>query len=142
MERRLHSHQRLRALIRSRTQTLVLFSKLAALRPFRPSRAVQNRLRVFCQALTDYIATAHFLLYRFVEDGTERRQGMRGVAQDVYPRIVDTTSAILTFVDSYASGEQRPNLSNLAEDLARLGEVLAERILLEDKLVDMYMQGE
>jgi len=140
-ERRLDSHRKLKALLQARTDALVSFSRLAAMRPFRPHPAVRRMLHEFCRSLADYVEAAHGLLYRFHERGAEKRQDVREVADCVYPRIADTTRRILRFTEIYDSGERSDNLSQLAEDLSGLGELLADRILMEDKLLDVHMRG-
>lgn len=138
-ERRLDSHQKLKELVRARTHALVSFSKLASMRPFRPNQAVRRMLCEFCEALTAYTGAGHGLLYRFVEEGIEKRQEVRVVAERTYPRIAETTARMLRFIDAYGCTERCGNLSQLAEDLSELGEFLADRILLEDKLLDLYL---
>ena len=130
-ERRAQSLDRLRSLVRTRTETLSLFSELASKRPFKPEPVVQELLQTFCEALVDYTASAHFQLYRFIQDGSERRRDVLQAAQDVYDQIAETTGQILDFNDKYDCED----LSALAEDLSRLGEVLADRINLEDRII-------
>jgi len=134
-ERRAQSLDRLRSLVRTRTETLSLFSELASKRPFKPEPVVQELLQTFCEALVDYTASAHFQLYRFIQDGSERRRDVLQAAQDVYDQIAETTGQILDFNDKYDCEDHCDNLSALAEDLSRLGEVLADRINLEDRII-------
>ncbi len=134
-ERRNDSHDRLHTLLDTRKETLSLYNQLAGLRPFKPDRESQLMLQEFCEALVDYTATAHFQLYRFIEEGTERRETVREHAARVYPRIEKTTQFILDFNDKYDCDDHCDNLSGLADDLSALGEVLADRITMEDQLL-------
>ncbi len=138
-ERRAAAQDRLRHLMRERTRTLALFSGLAAMRPFKPGREVHHALREFCEALVDYTASAHFLIYRFLAEGVERRSSLQAFGEAVYPRILATTERIVAFNDAYAAGEHCADLRSLASDLSELGEVLADRILLEDRIIDTYL---
>jgi len=142
LERRADSLSQLRALLESRTETLVLFSQLAGFRPFQPRLEVQHLLQDFCESLVDYTASAHFQLYRFIEDGTERRSNMQEIAEVIYPRIISFTQQILVFNDKYENDANCKDLSSLDGDLSALGELLAERIQEEDKLITMFAETE
>ena len=90
-ERRVSSQDRLNTLLESRTETLALLNQLAGLRPFNPDQEVQLLLEEFCEALVDYTASAHFQLYRFIDEGTERRANLKQISDQVYPNIAETT---------------------------------------------------
>lgn len=134
-ERRYAAKTKLNTLMVSRTETLSLFSGLAALRPFKPDREIQMALQEFCEALVDYTASAHFQLYRFIDEGTERRTKVLNIAQQVYPNIADTTQQILDFNEKYDCEEHCGDLAELDQDMSRLGEILADRILYEDQII-------
>lgn len=138
-DRRSRSREKLATLVRTRTETLALYSELANQRPFEPDEVTAEAVQEFCQALIDYTASAHFQLYRYISDRLERRAPVLSVADQVYPRIIQTTDVILRFNDKYEdadlmNGEQRL-LELLDNDLSHLGEVLAERIQLEDRVI-------
>lgn len=135
-ERRYAAKTKLNTLMGSRTETLTLYNQLAGLRPFKPDQEVQMALQEFCEALVDYTASAHFQLYRFLDEGTERRIKVLDVAQQVYPNIADTTQQILDFNEKYDCEENCHDLSELDKDLSNLGEILADRILYEDQVID------
>ncbi|MBI3563345.1 MAG: Rsd/AlgQ family anti-sigma factor [Gammaproteobacteria bacterium] len=135
-ERRSDAQDRLKTLLASRTQTLTLFSQLVGIRPFSADPALQGLLQEFCEALVDYTASAHFQLYRFIDDGTERRARVKTVAAQVYPRIVDSTQLILDFNEKYDCEDcTTADYSQLDQDLSQLGELLADRISHEDQVI-------
>lgn len=141
-ERRVDSHSHLHTLLETRKESLSLFNQLAEMRPFSPDRESQLLLQEFCEAIVDYTASAHFQLYRFIEDGTERRSDISKLAANVYPQITDVTKIILAFNEKYDDSDDKSNdLSELSDDLSQLGEVLADRILLEDQLINLLMVG-
>ncbi len=140
VERRSNSIDKLQTLLQTRNQTLALLNQLAAMRPFNPEEGVQGLLQEFCESLVDYTASAHFQLYRFIEDGTERRTDVKNLANQVYPRISSTTQSILDFNEKYEDENQFGDLKNLDRDLSRLGEALADRITEEDKIIEVLMQ--
>ena len=140
-ERRFAAQTRYSTLLESRTATLSLYSQLASLRPFKPDQDSQLALQEFCEALVDYTASAHFQLYRFIDEGTERRGNVMETADQVYPAIAQTTQDILDFNEKYDCEDHCNNLSHLDEDLSRLGEILADRILYEDQIIAALSVG-
>ncbi|MDT8386432.1 MAG: Rsd/AlgQ family anti-sigma factor [Thiogranum sp.] len=138
-DRRGRSREKLATLVKTRSQTLSLFTALANQRPFEPDEETNEALQEFCQALIDYAASAHFQLYRFFADKLERRTPVVDIADKVYPRIIRTTDMILRFNDKYEdvtlSSSDEDVLVLLDADLSSLGETLAERIQLEDQVI-------
>jgi len=139
-DRRAGSAKTLDTLVATRSETLVLLNELAGMRPFTPSPEVTDLLQEFCEALVDYAAAAHFQLYQYFESGNERRQAVIEIADEVYPKIMKTTAAILQFNDTYDSEERCKTLEKLDDDLSVLGEILADRITLEDMIIAAMTQ--
>jgi len=136
VERRSQSHNLIRDLIHTRTSMLALYSKLAAQKPFTElDDPVLELLEEFCEVLVDYTAQAHFSLYRFIEEKMEKRKSVLDIADKVYPRIFDSTQLIVDFNDRYDDFSNTSLVQQLENDLSQLGEVLAERIDLEDQLI-------
>jgi len=135
IERRAQSHKEIDALVESRNDTLTLLGELASKQPFSPEHNTQTLLQNFCESLIDYTASAHFQLYRHLDEDRERRGPVLNVAGEVYPRISEITQSILDFNDKYDCEDHCDNLSGLADDLSHLGEQLADRIELEDRII-------
>ncbi len=143
VERRAQSHQSIREVVLARTETLSLYQQLASMRPFEPEQTVQDTLDRFCQALVDYAAGTHFQLYRRIEENIERRTPVLRLAGKIYPRVLHTTEVILEFNDRYDPTQpcEDMDLERLSRDLSQLGEALAERIDLEDRLIHTLTQS-
>jgi len=135
VDRRTKSRDRLDGLVQSRTETLSLLTELAGRQPFTADPEIERALRRFCEALIDYTASAHFQLYRYLADNRERRQSVLTMADRIYPRIVETTDVILRFNDKYEAMSLDISVKFLAADLSNLGECLADRIQLEDRII-------
>ncbi len=135
VERRTGTRELVDKLMAERTQMLVLFCRCAGLEPYNERAPVAKVVQEFCQVLVDYIAAGHFALYDRVLNGTERRQEVLRLAEGLYPRIAATTEAAVAFNDKYDCGDPCRDLETLAADLSRLGEELAARIELEDRLI-------
>jgi len=127
-------------LVGSRTEMLTLFTELASMKPYTGSNAADAAevLQEFCQSLVDYAANAHFQLYRYFAENNERRKEIYDVAEGIYPSVLEITNLILDFNDKYDCGDHCSQLTSLEDDLSRLGEVLADRIELEDKLIGAF----
>ena len=138
IDRRSSSLSKLNTLMETRTETLTLFSQLAGMRPFQPNKELQLMLQEFCETLVDYTANAHFQLYRFIEEDAERRTEVRKIAEKIYPEIAASTRFILDFNEKYDCEDHCDNLSMLEQDLSKLGEVLADRITLEDQIITTF----
>ena len=125
-------------LLRKRQAMLVAFNRLVALKPFAKPIPVGFQLQQFCQMLMDYVALGHFEVYQCLEDqgvaGDRYSRGKRLVKQ-LYPRIARTTRTAVAFNDLYDSKESRRTFSMLGDELSALGEQLADRIELEDRLI-------
>ena len=136
VDRRQKSREKLDALVASRTETLSLLTDLAKRQPFSPDPTMEKALRRFCEALIDYTASAHFQLYRYLADNRERRKSVLDIADELYPRIVETTDIILRFNDKYESMSLDNSVEFLAIDLSNLGECIADRIQYEDRVIN------
>ena len=136
--KRRRSMTMIQRLVGSRTEMLSLYTLLASRKPFNEAADAQMLLQEFCQALIDYTANAHFQLYRYFAEKNERRQEIREVAVTVYPKVLEMTNTILDFNDKYDCGDHCSQLNDLEEDLSTLGEILADRIELEDQLITAF----
>ena len=143
-ERRERTKQTIAKLLRERQKVLVLFCQVAGLEPYTPDKhkPVLARLPEFCQLLVDYSAFGHFEIYERIGKGEERRARVLGVAEAVYPRIVENTSAAVAFNDRYDPSDHPLSLDHLSQDLSALGELLAARIELEDQLIAALLARE
>ena len=134
-ERRQGSQDLVVKLVTERTQMLVTFCRLAGIEPYVAVTPVQKLLQEFCQILVDYVAAGHFALYERILEGKERRKEVADIAGEIYERIAQSTQNALDFNDKYDCGDHCTELDSLSQDLSRLGEDIALRIELEDRLL-------
>lgn len=139
-ERRTGSRDVVQKLVAERTEMLSLYCQLAGLQPYGNGKNTrvkhaQELLQKFCQVLVDYIAAGHFSLYERIVNGTERRQQVSTLAENLYPRIAKSTETALDFNDKYDCADHCDIAASFHDDLSKLGEELAARIELEDKLL-------
>ena len=134
VERRGHTRDLVQRLLAERQDLLVAFCEVAGLEPYHPDKPVRSLLRKFCQLLVDYVAVVHFELCTRIADGGERRAGVRAVAEEVFPRLSAITDEVVEFNDRYEVLTPEKLAGGLSEDLSRVGETLAVRFELEDRL--------
>ncbi|MCU0809302.1 MAG: Rsd/AlgQ family anti-sigma factor [Candidatus Contendobacter sp.] len=129
-------------LLAARQESLVLYHRLAALKPFILADPVRHQLRCFRQTLVDYLALGPFEVFQALEEqpADSPYQQARQLARQLYARIARTTQAALAFHDRYDDLSD-PALARLDEELSRLGESLAARIELEDQIVAAVRNG-
>jgi regulator of sigma D len=135
-ERREHTRAIVKELLEERRQMWSLYCELGSMQPFTSEQSPDRKVQEFCQLLVDYISLGHFGIYQRLTDGTERRQNVLEVAENIYPRIVEAADVAVEFNDKYEKLSGDALRARLAEDLSKLGEELALRIDLEDKLIE------
>jgi regulator of sigma D len=122
-------------MLSQRQKMLVLFERCAGVEPYANERPNDELLQEFSQILVDYIASGHFGLYERISEGKERRRGILELAEQLYPRIANTTQVAVEFNDIYEKSNGRAIEGDLLKMLSKLGEELAVRIDLEDQLI-------
>ncbi len=133
--RRQGSRRHIDRLLEQRRKVLVSMCEVLELKPFTVDKPVHEALRDFTQMLVDYVAAGHFNLYHRIVAGRERRQAVALAAREVYDRIATTTDAAMDFNDRYGGEWNFHLLDSLAGDLSALGEQLATRAELEDRII-------
>ncbi|PCH61400.1 MAG: Rsd/AlgQ family anti-sigma factor [Gammaproteobacteria bacterium] len=137
-ERRVITHNSIDDLVLTRTHLLSLYNEIATHPPQVGDAGMPELLQRFCESLIDYTAAAHFKLYQYFDEKRERRKSVIDVAEKAFPRISQCTDHILEFNDKYDHPElihDSNELASLRTDLSNLGETLADRIELEDKVI-------
>ncbi len=134
-ERRTQSRKIIESLISSRTETLAQYKDVMSYQPFEMNDTLQEVLEDFCESMVDYSAKAHFNLYNYLDEKKERRQSVLKIADSVYPELVDNTQKILDFHDTFNSDVSAMNCGKLESCLSSVGELLADRINLEDDVI-------
>jgi regulator of sigma D len=134
-DRREGTHEMVRKLLNERQEMLAMFCRVAGLEPYSDSKPGVDVLQEFCQVLVDYSAFGHFEIYERIVAGRERRGQVVEVARDVYPRIAEASEVAVEFNDKYDASDHTLDLDQLERDLGKLGEELAVRIEMEDRII-------
>ena len=138
-DRRKVSNHLVENMLDERNRILSLLLQVSAINMDKPGQEDRELLEEFCQLLVDYIAAGHFGLYGRIAEGTERRMDITDVAKKIYPKIEFSTQQALEFTEKYNNEGINNSLENLSVDLSILGESLATRIELEDRLISRIL---
>ena len=138
-DRRVQTNKMINELLEGRKQVWSLYCKVAGIEPFPIEKPSTDSLQDFCQVLVDYISLGHFGIYQRIIDGRERRTKVIKIAEDIYFQIADATESAVSFNDKYEKLKGQEITQTLPEDLSDLGEKLAVRIELEDKLIETML---
>jgi regulator of sigma D len=124
--------------LKERQEVILLFCAVDGLREFTPrSTPIAVKVKAFCQVLIDYVSAGHFEIYdELMREAADFNEDCRPLMKDILPRIQESTEVALDFNDRYADAEVETIHPAMARDLSVLGECLAERFELEDRLIE------
>ncbi|AGN77295.1 MULTISPECIES: Rsd/AlgQ family anti-sigma factor [Pseudomonas] len=115
-----------------------LVQAFRGLRDLKPAFADKDTNGDFCALLVDYVSAWHFevceqLVSEAKAFGDEKALKL---AEELNPRINDSTQVALAFNDQCTKGECK-DTERFAEKLGKLGGLLHERFELEDCLIEV-----
>lgn len=135
------THEMIDQLLAERQETLTTFCRVAGLQPYpkQMQQDISDALQQFCELLIDYTAFGHFEIYERIVNCDTCRPAVVQIAREVYPQIVEASEAAVAFNDKYDANDHSLNLQSLETDLNKLGEELAQRAEMEDRLIKAIM---
>jgi regulator of sigma D len=131
------AHERIKHWLEARRELLVIFCRLSNFKDFKDNDYAQGKqLQTFCQQLVDYISEGHFEIFEQLIDEGHLFNDADALAsgKKLLPAIYSLTDLILDFNDKYLATD---DLSTLTTDLSILGETLAQRFEIEDRMVNI-----
>ena len=133
------SHTAIDGWLAERQHLIVQYCKLAGMPPYDQERKLlpsRDVLENFCEVLVDYVSAGHFEVYdQIVAQCTINGDRNMALAQQLHPRLTDTTDAALEFNDRYADHYDSEQLDEFYRDLTALGRALETRFALEDQMI-------
>ncbi|MBL6985740.1 MAG: Rsd/AlgQ family anti-sigma factor [Methylobacter sp.] len=138
-EKKQQAEQLIAELQNERQQVWSLYCHVAELIPFSANQTVRNKLARFSEMLIDYVSLGHFGVCESLFSGSDNEDSALSAAREIYPELSSTTQAAVAFNDKYEHGATTV-LDELKQDLSELGENLAKRIDLEDRLCELMLQ--
>ncbi len=125
--------------LNERQELLVLYCAIKGLKPYSPRETPMSvKVQAFCQVMMDYCSAGHFEVYKqLVLEAQEYDDGGMELAKKHYPRLEAITEKCVAFNDNYDTAEHcLEKMTDLATDLSDLGELLEERFVMEDELIE------
>ena len=127
--------------LEERRLLLAKYGDLANVKPFSAQNTMHREsLREFCQAMVDYLSRVHFEVFEKVNQSQNlfSKEKSNNLLGDLTKRVELTTDHFLDFNDKYLATD---DLATLTADLSILGEELAKRFELEDKVIALVRQA-
>ncbi len=120
-----------------RKQLLVSYYNLVGIKPGKGSYMQLNEkaLDEFCHNLVDYLSAGHFSIYERIISEMEGTSPLLAATQ-LYPLLEVNTLEIMEYYDSSLENAiDDDNYAEFQQALSDIGEALAARFTLEDKLI-------
>jgi len=95
----------------------------------------QKHVEAFCQLLIDYASFGHFCIYERLLDMLNSVGAVDNHIEELLLELKDTTNALLYFNDLHETDSHLVDEARFTRLLSKVGEVIAERLDLEDNLV-------
>lgn len=125
--------------LHERQDVLVGYFQLAGLPPYQKDShqlPSVDAIRDFCALLMDYISAGHFEVYdQIVNASASQAKEMLKLADELYPKIAETTDTALRFNDTYGEATDKTDFTHFDEALSQLGEAIELRMEYEDQLL-------
>lgn len=129
--------------LHERQELILLFCAVDGLREFTPkSTPVSVKIRAFCQVLMDYVSAGHFEVYEeLMQEADDFEDDYGPLVNSIMPKIQLSTELAVDFNDRHADSDLKTIQPEMARELSALGEKLAERFELEDRLIKIMHQN-
>lgn len=123
----------------SRKDLLVLYCKLGLVPSKKAALPQAELVAELCNSLVDYVSAGHFEIYeQLLAEAEQAAPERKALAKKLYPRIAQTTDALLQFSDRYSDADAMLT-ADFDSDLATMGEALELRLELEDALIQALL---
>lgn len=123
--------------LKARKQLLISYYNVVGVKPAKDAISAldEQALDDFCQYLVDYLSAGHFNIYERLISEMEGSSPLIAATQ-LYPLLEANTLEIMACYDSHLEKSlEQDDYLKFQEVLSDLGETLASRFTLEDKLI-------
>jgi len=134
-------HEAAKSLLKSRNNALSLYKQVMSYQPFDENQLLREVLEDFCEQLVDYSGKVHFALLNNIEENFTDKPEVLAIANDISRLLVENTQKILDFQDAYNADVEKTNIDQLSTKLSQVGEIIGNRITIEDKLIDEILKN-
>jgi len=137
-EKKQQAYQLIAELQKERQELWSLYCNIAELIPFSANRTVRKKLARFSEILIDYVSLGHFGVCEYLFAGADSLDPALSVVEKIELALSASTEVAVSFNDKYES-DAAIIPDELKQDLSALGENLAIRSELEDRLCDLML---
>jgi regulator of sigma D len=137
-EKKQQAYQLIAELQKERQEVWSLYCHIAELIPFSANRTVRKKLARFSEILIDYVSLGHFGVCEYLFAGADSLDPALSVVEKIELALSASTEVAVSFNDKYEN-EAAIIPDELKQDLSALGESLAIRSELEDRLCDLML---
>jgi regulator of sigma D len=137
-EKKQQAYQLIAELQKERQEVWSLYCHIAELIPFSANRTVRKKLARFSEILIDYVSLGHFGVCEYLFAGADSLDPALSVVEKIELALSASTEVAVSFNDKYES-DAAIIPDELKQDLSALGESLAIRSELEDRLCDLML---
>ena len=137
-EKKQQAYQLIAELQKERQEVWSLYCHIAELIPFSANRTVRKKLARFSEILIDYVSLGHFGVCEYLFAGADSLDPALSLVEKIDLALSASTEAAVSFNDKYES-DAAIILDELKQDLSALGESLAIRSELEDRLCELML---
>jgi regulator of sigma D len=138
------THELIDRWLHERQELLVHFFSVDGLDPYAPEDTpLTIKVKAFCQLLVDYLSAGHFEIYeQLIREAKDFNDGGEELAAVLLPKLEATTSQMIAFNDKYSCDENVDKyLESIDSDLAKMGELMANRFEMEDQLIQVLHEA-
>lgn len=125
-----------------RQEVWSMYCHIAELMPFSAEHKLTEKLLQLCETLIDYVSLGHFGVCESIFTSADRQNPILLAAKDIYTEFSATTETAILFNDKYEYNVDLVVFDGLKQDLSGLGESLAKRFELEDRLCELLLKLE
>jgi regulator of sigma D len=137
-EKKQQAYQLIAELQKERQEVWSLYCNIAELIPFSANRTVRKKLARFSEILIDYVSLGHFGVCEYLFAGADSLDPALSVVEKIELALSASTEVAVSFNDKYES-DAAIIPDELKQYLSALGESLAIRSELEDRLCDLML---
>lgn len=126
--------------LNERQQLIVLFNRLSEQRPFTHADTIADEFNEMVTFLIDYVSAGQFQVFETIFQAAKSEPAL-GLNPNTMVQLLRTTNAALDFAERYRESVTEENLAQLEAELSDLGEWVAVRMDLEDRLIELYSKA-
>lgn len=132
------SHSMIDLWLKKRERLIVKYYNVLSSKPLDSKKnELAESMSIFCESLMNYCSVSHFQVYEELLTETQELAPQKlQFARDAFPKLEEITEKLVDFNDQYDSQCSLDEIMQLSQSLSKLGELLEDRFLLEDELIE------